>query len=228
MGIAIGFPGAVMAVVLAEWREMFEPLVDIGDQTVFGVVDPHARGNMHRGDQDHALLDFGFPNSTQYLFRDIQIFPVFRGLKCEIFRIESHSEIIHARGWGGTTGRILIVDDEPPLLKMISVYLERLGHLVVTADTTEEAWAAAEGTQPEFSVAVLDATMTGLSMQDLALRMLGASPSLRVIATSGYPVNMAAIQAAAPGRVMFLPKPFTPEMLASAVRRMLAAQEETL
>jgi two-component system, cell cycle sensor histidine kinase and response regulator CckA len=122
----------------------------------------------------------------------------------------------------------LIVDDEPPLLKMMSVYLVRLGHSVVTADTTEQAWAAAEGTQPEFSVAVLDATMAGLSMQDLALRMLGASPSLRVIATSGYPVDMAAMAAAAPGRVMFLPKPFSPEMLASAVRRMLAAQEEAL
>jgi DNA-binding NtrC family response regulator len=122
----------------------------------------------------------------------------------------------------------LIVDDEPPLLKMMSVYLRRLGHSVVTADTTEEAWAAAEGAQPEFSVAVLDATMAGLSMHDLALRMLGASASLRLIATSGYPVDMAAIEAAAPGRVMFLPKPFSPEMLASAVRRMLAAQEEAL
>ncbi|MGO9260854.1 MAG: response regulator [Bryobacteraceae bacterium] len=122
----------------------------------------------------------------------------------------------------------MIVDDEPPLLKMMSAYLARLGHSVVTADTTEQAWAAAEGTQPEFSVAVVDATMAGLSMQDLTLRMLGANSSLRVIATSGYPVDMAAMAAAAPGRVMFLPKPFSPEMLASAVRRMLAAQEKAL
>lgn len=126
------------------------------------------------------------------------------------------------------TGHILIVDDEPPLLKMMSVYLKRLGHSVVAAETTAGAWAAAESAQPEFSAAVLDATMTGLSMQDLALRMLGANPSLRVIATSGYPVDIAAMEAAAPGRVMFLPKPFSPEMLASAVRRMLAAEEEKL
>jgi two-component system, cell cycle sensor histidine kinase and response regulator CckA len=109
---------------------------------------------------------------------------------------------------------------------MMSLYLGRLGHSVVTAETTEQAWAAAEGALPEFSAAVLDATLTGLSMQDLALRMLAANPSLRVIATSGYPVDMTAMEAAAPGRVMFLPKPFTPEMLASAVGRALAAQEE--
>jgi two-component system, cell cycle sensor histidine kinase and response regulator CckA len=111
---------------------------------------------------------------------------------------------------------------------MMSLYLGRLGYSVVTADTTEEGWTLAQAAQPEFSAAVLDASMTGLSMQDLALRLLAANPSLRVIATSGYPVDMAAMEAAAPGRVMFLPKPFTPEMLVSAVRRVLAGEEETL
>ena len=56
--------------------------------------------------------------------------------------------------------------------------------------------------------------------------MLAAGPRLRVIAVSGYPVDMAPLQAAAPGRVMFLHKPFTPEMLGGAVRRMIATQEE--
>jgi len=125
-------------------------------------------------------------------------------------------------------GRILIVDDEPPLLKMMSVYLGRLGYSVVTADTTESAWAAADAADPRFSLAVLDGTMEGVSIQDLALHLLEGNASLRVIATSGYPVDMAAVESAAPGRVMFLPKPFTPEMLVQAVRRMLAAPEETL
>lgn len=122
----------------------------------------------------------------------------------------------------------MVVDDEPPLLKMMSVYLKRLGHSVVTADTTEQGLAAAESAKPQFSAAVLDASMEGLSMQDLALRLLKSNSAIRIIATSGYPVDMAAMEAAAPGRVMFLPKPFTPEMLASAVRRMLADQEEAL
>jgi hypothetical protein len=36
------------------------------------------------------------------------------------------------------------------------------------------------------------------------------------------------LQAEAPGRVIFLHKPFTPAMLARAVRRMLATQEEAV
>jgi CheY-like chemotaxis protein len=48
------------------------------------------------------------------------------------------------------------------------------------------------------------------------------------LTASGYPVDITALEAAAPGRVAFLHKPFTPEMLAAAIRRMLAAQEENL
>ena len=49
-----------------------------------------------------------------------------------------------------------------------------------------------------------------------------------MIAASGYPVDMSEVEAAAPGRVAFLPKPFTPEMLVAVVRRMLAPEEETI
>jgi DNA-binding NtrC family response regulator len=125
-------------------------------------------------------------------------------------------------------GRILIVDDEPALLKMMSAYLSRLGYEVTTASTTEGAWSEIEAAPSSFAGAVLDATMTGLSMETLALRILGAGPGLFVIAASGYPLDMTAIEATAPGRVMFLHKPFAPEMLARAVRRLLAAQEEEL
>jgi len=68
--------------------------------------------------------------------------------------------------------------------------------------------------------------MAGLSMEELALKMLQVNPSLRVLATSGYPVDMSRLETAAPGRVAFLHKPFTPEMLAESVRGMLAAQEQ--
>jgi DNA-binding NtrC family response regulator len=126
------------------------------------------------------------------------------------------------------TGRILLVDDEPSLLKMMGVYLGRLGYSVTMANSTEKAWAEVEAAPSGYAIAVLDASMPGLSMEDLALKMLRANPSLCVVAVSGYSVDTTAIEAAAPGRVTVLQKPFAPEMLAAAVRRMLAAQEEKL
>jgi DNA-binding NtrC family response regulator len=128
---------------------------------------------------------------------------------------------------GTVTRRILLVDDEPPLLKMMSIYLQRQGYTVTTAGTTEHASALADAEPLAFAVAVLDATMAGMSMEELALKLLGLNPAMRVLAASGYPVDMSGLEAAAPGRVAFLHKPFTPEMLAASVRRMLAAEEET-
>ena len=120
---------------------------------------------------------------------------------------------------------VLIVDDEPTLLKMLAVYLRRLGYAVVAAGSTEKAWAEMEAAPHAFALAVLDATMAGIPMVDLAARMLAADPRLCVIAASGYPVDMAVLEAAAPGRVMFLQKPFSPAMLGDAVRRMIATKE---
>jgi DNA-binding NtrC family response regulator len=121
--------------------------------------------------------------------------------------------------------QILIVDDEAPLLKMLGVYLRRLGYAVVAAGGTEKAWAEVEAAPRAFALVVLDATMSGIPMVELAARMLAADPRLCVIAASGYPVDMAVLEAAAPGRVMFLQKPFSPAMLGNAVRRMIGTQE---
>jgi len=126
------------------------------------------------------------------------------------------------------TGRILLVDDEPSLLKMMGVYLGRVGYSVTLANSTEKAWAEVEAAPSGYAVAVLDGSMPGLSMEDLALKMLRANPSLCVVAASGYSMDTTAVEAAAPGRVAVLQKPFAPEMLAVAVRRMLATQEEEL
>jgi DNA-binding NtrC family response regulator len=127
-----------------------------------------------------------------------------------------------------TGGQILVVDDEPPLLKMLSTYLGRLGYKVTPAGSTDKAWAEISAAPERFSMAVLDATMSGIGVEDLASRMMSANHRLCVIVASGYPVDMTMLQSEAPGRVIFLHKPFTPEMLARAVRRMLATQEEAV
>jgi two-component system, cell cycle sensor histidine kinase and response regulator CckA len=122
--------------------------------------------------------------------------------------------------------RILIVDDEPPLLRMLSVYLRRLGYNVTTLEHTREVMALVPHEIQNFGVAVLDATMEGVPLEIMAVEMLRANQRLRILAASGYPVDMSPLEAAAPGRVAFLHKPFSPEMLASAVRRMIGAEEE--
>jgi CheY-like chemotaxis protein len=126
---------------------------------------------------------------------------------------------------GRTTGCILIVDDEPPLLRMMSLYLGRLGYTVTTAGAPDEAWKLVEAAPSAFDAAVLDGSMAGMPMAELASRMLSANPALCVLAASGYPVDVTALAAQAPGRVAFLLKPFTPQSLAAAVGGLLDGRE---
>src|SRR5579862_3835184 len=89
--------------------------------------------------------------------------------------------------------RVLLVDDEPLLLQMMRVYLERLGYSVTTSGSTDEAAALASAGPHQFGIVVIDASMDGMSMQELALRLLHANPALRVLAASGYPVDMGSL-----------------------------------
>lgn len=129
-------------------------------------------------------------------------------------------------GRPGERPHILIVDDEPPLLKVMGLYLRRLGYSVTTLQRAEQAAVLTDADLQQFAMAVLDATLEGIGMEKLALQMLRANTALRVLAASGYPVDVSALEAAAPGRVAFLLKPFTAEMLEACVRRMIAADKE--
>jgi two-component system, cell cycle sensor histidine kinase and response regulator CckA len=122
--------------------------------------------------------------------------------------------------------RILIAEDEPPLLRMLEVYLGRIGYGVTSARVPDEAWKALDDAPGAFDLAVLDATMAGASLPEILSRLLSSDPRLRVLVTSGYPLDMSRVVTAAGGRVVFLQKPFGPEVLAGAIRRMLAAKEE--
>jgi DNA-binding NtrC family response regulator len=121
---------------------------------------------------------------------------------------------------------ILLVDDERPLLKMMSLYLERLGFEARTAESADLAWAEVRNSGGGLAAAVLDASMDGLSMEGLAAHLLAANPRVCVIVASGYPVDMSALEAQAPERVLFLHKPFTAGKLAATLRRMIGSQEE--
>jgi CheY-like chemotaxis protein len=127
-----------------------------------------------------------------------------------------------------TARRILIVDDEAPLLRMMSLFLGRQGYNVATAEASDKAWALVEADPSTFDLAVLDGSMAGMSMEELATRLLSANPSMCILAASGYPVDISALSAKAPGRVAFLLKPFTPQSLTAAVGGLLGAQEKGL
>jgi len=113
---------------------------------------------------------------------------------------------------------VLLVDDEPALLRMMEVYLTRLGYEVASFTQTDKAWEYARGNALRIHAAVLDMSMRGMSALELGSSLLAANSGLHLIVASGYPADLREFEESGRGRVSFLHKPFSPEMLAATVR----------
>jgi two-component system KDP operon response regulator KdpE len=65
--------------------------------------------------------------------------------------------------------RVLVVDDEPPIVRMVAANLRMRGYEVVTASTGETALAAAEATPPD--VVMLDLGLPGIGGLEVLARL---------------------------------------------------------
>lgn len=118
-------------------------------------------------------------------------------------------------------GRILLVDDERPLLETARGLLTRLGY-EVTADTDSRKILMAFKNQPEqYDLLVTDQTMPGLTGVELAKEVMETRPEMPVILYTGYGELISAEEAERLGIRGFLSKPFTMKDLAEAVQNAL-------
>lgn len=112
--------------------------------------------------------------------------------------------------------KVLIVDDEPVYCKLLSRLLSRQGCEVRVADVAHTAINAASEFRPDVIVAdwMLRDYHDGL---DLLYAIRHAGITCPVILISGYPSEQLRMDASVSGVFCFLPKPFEPEVLITAV-----------
>jgi PAS domain S-box-containing protein len=119
---------------------------------------------------------------------------------------------------------ILLVEDDPVIRDATRVCLQRWGYRVFSAANGVKAlelWA-----QHLSSIDLLLSDMVmpeGLSGLDLSIRMRREKPTLGVIITSGYSVDMAKLGLSPEHDLVFIPKPYDPNLLAQAIRNCLNA-----
>ncbi len=115
--------------------------------------------------------------------------------------------------------KILIVDDEPFMLRLIQHHLENAGYEMIKARNGREAVEAATREKPR--LVVMDAmmpNMDGLS----ALRQLKQGVSTRsipVIMLTANPHKYTREEAESSGAAIFLTKPFSPTQLLEEIRK---------
>jgi two-component system alkaline phosphatase synthesis response regulator PhoP len=119
------------------------------------------------------------------------------------------------------SNKILVVDDEPYMLRFIQILLERDGFEMIKARNGREAVEVARREQPQ--VVVMDAMMPKMDGMT-ALRELKQEPATRtipVIMLTANPHKFSREEAESSGATIFLTKPFSPSQLLAEIRRHL-------
>ena len=120
---------------------------------------------------------------------------------------------------------ILVVEDEPAILRMTRIMLERLGHRVVAARTPGEAIEFARDYTGEIHLLVTDVVMPEMNGRDLARDILTMHPNLKCMFMSGYTADVIAHHGVLDKGVRFIQKPFSRETLGRRVREVLDGKD---
>lgn len=120
----------------------------------------------------------------------------------------------------GDSLKVLVVDDEEPVLRLLSRLLRDLGHRSVTVVSGEEALEIIS--RESFDAILLDVKMPGMSGFDLASALEEAHHHLadRIIFMTGDTLSSSTRDLLERSRGHYLPKPFSIDQLIDALQKM--------
>ena len=124
-------------------------------------------------------------------------------------------------------GRILVADDDPAILRLVTTILEKEGFPVVGVRDGREAYKALQN-DVGFTAAVFDVVMPEISGPELVRYMRTEKRFMKI------PVMMMTAEqdpklptdSFAAGAVVFLPKPFTTTQLQTMLRMLVAKAQQ--
>ena len=122
-----------------------------------------------------------------------------------------------------SAGRVLLVDDDPDLLHLLSLRLSAAGYETDRAQSGEEAMNRLEVQRPQ--VVITDLRMGGMDGMALFAAIRRRTPSLPVIILTAHGTIPEAVEAIRQGAFAFLTKPFDGGELLTRVREAVGQSE---
>jgi PAS domain S-box-containing protein len=116
---------------------------------------------------------------------------------------------------------ILYVDDEPTLVEIGRIALERLGYRIIFRTSSTEALETFHTHPERYDLVITDLTMPKLTGIDLAKEIMSISPHTPIIMCTGFSEEISKEEVAAAGIQETILKPTLVRDLAEAVRRVL-------
>lgn len=127
-----------------------------------------------------------------------------------------------------TPNRVLVADDDPVMRHLVTTMVKQQDCEVVVANDGREAYRILQS-DSQFRAAILDMTMPFLEGLDLIRYMRSERRLMRIpimMITAEQDIKLMANSFSA-GATAFLPKPFTPDQLQSAIRMLIGNRKWT-
>jgi DNA-binding NtrC family response regulator len=120
--------------------------------------------------------------------------------------------------------RILIIDDDENIRKVLQAILEDEGYKVETAETAKKGIEQSE--KAFYNLALIDVRLPDMEGIELLSKLRGTKPKMRKIIVTGYPTLQNAVSAVNKGADAYVVKPFEVEKILQTIREQLKKQEE--
>ena len=113
---------------------------------------------------------------------------------------------------------VLVVEDEPSLLKLASMMLGELGYHVLAAGSPKQAIELAAQDDGKIRLLITDVVMPDMNGRGLANQLHTSYPAMKMLFMSGYTSDVIAHRGVLDEGVNFIPKPFSLRELAVKVK----------
>jgi DNA-binding NtrC family response regulator len=120
--------------------------------------------------------------------------------------------------------RILIVDDDENIRKVLQTILEDEGYVTETADTAQKGIQKTE--MSFYNLALIDVRLPDMEGIELLTKLKETKPKMRKIIVTGYPTLQNAVGAVNKGADAYVMKPFDVEKILQTIKDQLKKQTE--
>ncbi len=123
-------------------------------------------------------------------------------------------------------GNVLIVEDEPMVKKIAIRILKKQGFQVYHAESGQDALQLVEREKPSIDLLLTDIVMPNMNGRQLAEKLSEIYPEMKVLFTSGYTEDVIAQHGILEEGINFIPKPYSPNVLAKRVQKVMTEKNE--
>ena len=120
--------------------------------------------------------------------------------------------------------RILIVDDDENIRKVLMAILEDKGYQMEAVGSAGEAIKKTD--KKFYNLALIDIRLPDMEGIDLLMKMRDTTPRMRKIIITGYPTLQNAVDAVNKGADAYVTKPFDVEKVLNTISEQLRKQEQ--